>query len=118
MDNLDPVVASPNEYRLLLDTPEARVVEMRLPPGTSDQAHSHPHEYVYFIHGGKARVHVDGATIELDPPDGHIMDHEPWTHRVENIGDREILALIFELKQPPDAPAAALAPSRRLTSEP
>lgn len=99
MSNLDPVVVSPNEYRLLLDAPEARVVEMRIPPGGSDTEHSHPHEFVYFIHGSKARIHVGDETVELEPPDGHIMEHEPWTHRVENVGDRELLAVVFELKQ-------------------
>lgn len=98
MAYIDPIVASPSEYKLLHDTPEARVVEMRLPPGVIDTEHSHPHEYVYFISGGKARIHVGEERVELDIPDGHVMDHEPWTHRVENIGTTEIHAVIFELK--------------------
>jgi len=99
MSNLDPVVDSPNEYRLLQETPDARMVEMKLAPGASDTEHSHPHEFVYFVHGSKVRIHTGGETLELDLPDGHVMDHEPWTHRVENIGDRELLAVIFEPKR-------------------
>jgi hypothetical protein len=52
---------------------------------------------VYFITGGKVRIHLpDGESVELEPPDGHVMKHEPWTHRVENIGDTDIKALLFE----------------------
>jgi hypothetical protein len=98
MTYIDPVVASPNEYKLLLDTERARIVEMRLPPGVSDHEHSHPHEWVYFVRGSKVMIHVGDEVAELDVPDGHAMHHEPWTHRVENVGDRELVAITFELK--------------------
>jgi mannose-6-phosphate isomerase-like protein (cupin superfamily) len=93
------VKVSPRNYRLLLEDGNYRIVEMLLPPGTSDIEHSHPNEMVYFITGGKARIHVPGGqAVELDIPDGHTMKHEPWTHRVENIGATEIKAVIFERK--------------------
>jgi len=98
MSYIDPVVASPNEYKLLLDEGGARIVEMRLPPGTIDNEHSHPSEWVYFIRGSKVLVHVGDEKVELDIPDGHVMHHGAWTHRVENIGDRELVAIIFEPK--------------------
>ena len=40
----------------------------------------------------------DGESVELDSPDGHSMKHEPWTHRVENIGTTDISAILFERK--------------------
>jgi len=96
MAYIDPVVVSPNQYKLLLSGQGARIVEMRVPPGVTDVEHSHPHEYVYFIKGGNVRVHVGDEKVELEIPDGHAMEHEPWTHRVENIGTTEIHAIIFE----------------------
>lgn len=36
--------------------------------------------------------------MEVDIPDGHVMAHEPWTHTVENIGDTDIHAILFERK--------------------
>lgn len=99
MTYIDPIEASPNEYKLLLDGDKARIVEMRLPAGTIDTEHSHPHEFVYFIKGGKVRIHVGEEQMELDIPDGHSMQHEPWTHRVENIGDTDIFAILFEMKE-------------------
>lgn len=95
---IDPVEAASEHYRLLQDGERARMIEMRLPPGARDNEHSHPNEFVYFLRGSRARIHVGGETVELDIPDGMVMEHEPWTHSVENIGDTEIVAVIFELK--------------------
>ena len=99
MDYKDPVKVSPKNYRLLLEDGNYRMVEMRLPAGTSDIEHSHPNHMVYFIKGGKAHIHLPGGEpVELEIPDGHVMKHEPWTHRVENIGTTDILAIHFERK--------------------
>lgn len=95
---IDPIQAASDHYRLLEDGERARIIEMRLPPGARDNEHSHPDEFVYFLQGSRARIHVDGDAVELDIPDGMTMQHEAWTHSVENIGDTEIVAVIFELK--------------------
>ena len=97
MQYQDPVQVSPDNYRLLLENGSYRMVEMWLPAGTSDIEHSHPDEMVYFITGGKVRIHLpDADAVELEIPDGHVMKHEPWTHRVENIGTTDIKAILFE----------------------
>jgi mannose-6-phosphate isomerase-like protein (cupin superfamily) len=99
MEYKDPTKVSPDNYRLLLEDGDYRMVEMSLPAGTSDIEHSHPNEMVYFITGGKARIHLtDGKFVELEIPDGHVMKHEPWAHRVENIGATHIKAVLFERK--------------------
>ncbi len=98
MDYIDPVEVSPDHYKLLHEDDAVRLVEMTLPSGVSDVEHSHPNEVVYFIQGGKVRIHVGGEAMEADLPDGLVMAHEPWTHRVENIGDTDIHAIIFERK--------------------
>ena len=72
---------------------------MDLKAGESDVTHSHPSETVYFVKGGKAKIHLsDGGAMEADIPDGHVMWHEEWTHRVENQGTTDILAIIVENK--------------------
>jgi quercetin dioxygenase-like cupin family protein len=99
MAYIDPVHASPANYRVLLENEHVRVLEMDLRAGTTDHPHSHPSETVYFKQGGKVRIHLsDGNEVEADLPDGHVMWHEPWTHRVENIGTSDILAVIVESK--------------------
>ena len=36
--------------------------------------------------------------MEAELPDGHVMDHEPWTHQVSNIGTTDVRAIIYETK--------------------
>ena len=99
MEYIDPTVAAADNYKLVLDNDHVRLIEMTLPVGQIDNQHSHQNETVYFITGGKVRVHLpDGETVELEVPDGGSMWHEAWTHRVENIGDTDIRAIIFEPK--------------------
>lgn len=94
---IDPIEVASENYKLLSQEGDVRVIEMNLAPGEIDNEHSHPSETVYFLQGGKVRIHTDGETMEADIPDGHVMHHGPWTHRVENIGDTPIKAIIFEL---------------------
>lgn len=97
MDYIDPVMASGKHYRELLANEQVRALEMRVAPGESDNTHSHHDETVYFVTGGRVRVHLpDGGSQELEIPDGFVMWHEAWTHRVENIGSSEIHAIIIE----------------------
>lgn len=99
MEFKDPVKVSPENYKLLQQEGDFRLVEMILPAGKSDVEHSHHHEMVYFISGGKVRIHLpDADPVDLEIPDGHSMTHDPWTHRVENIGTTDIRAVIFERK--------------------
>ena len=96
---IDPLKASPNNYKLLFENDQVRVLEMSLKAGEKDNQHSHPSETAYFIKGGKAKIHLpDGGAMEADLPDGHVMWHEAWTHTVENLGTSDILAIIVESK--------------------
>jgi quercetin dioxygenase-like cupin family protein len=100
MNYIDPVGVSPGNYRSLFENEHVRVVEMGLGAGEIDEWHSHPFETVYFVRGGKLRVHLrEGEPAELEVPDGGVIWHEPWTHRVENAGSSDVLAIIVEDKQ-------------------
>ena len=99
MAYIDPVEVSSKNYKVLLENDHVRVLQMDLKAGESDVTHSHPSETVYFVKGGKAKIHLsDGGAMEADIPDGHVMWHEEWTHRVENQGTTDILAIIVESK--------------------
>jgi hypothetical protein len=83
-----------------LENDDVRVLEMTLPAGVSDIEHSHPSETVYFERGSQVRIHTPGGEpLELDIPDGHILWHEPWIHRVENTGPANLRAIIVESKR-------------------
>lgn len=99
MTYIDPVEVSGANYKVLMENDVVRVLDMDLKAGTSDVMHSHPAETVYFVTGGKVKVHLpDGGTADLEPPDGFVMWHEAWTHRVENVGTTDIHAIIVEPK--------------------
>jgi mannose-6-phosphate isomerase-like protein (cupin superfamily) len=99
MAYIDPTEVSPANYKTVWEEGDRRVVEMTLPAGTSDITHSHPNEVVYFITGGKVKVHLeDGGVMEAEFPDGFVLPHEAWTHKVENVGTTDIKAIIFETK--------------------
>ncbi len=100
MAYIDPVQVSPNNYKVLLENEHVRVLEMNLRVAEKDEVHSHPSETVYFITGGKAKIHLpDGGAVEAELPDGHVMWNEAWTHQVENIGNSDIKAIIVEDKR-------------------
>ncbi len=99
MTYIDPVDASPDNYRVIFEDEHVRVLEMTLKAGESDTKHSHPAETVYFERGGKARIELpDGESMEAELPDGAVMWHEAWTHQVNNVGDTDIKAIIVEGK--------------------
>ena len=100
MAYIDPVEASTNNYKVITEDERFRVLEMNLRAGEKDEVHSHPSEAVYFITGGKAKIHLpDGQVVEADIPDGHVMLNEAWTHQVENVGSSDIKAIIVEDQQ-------------------
>ena len=99
MAYIDPVEVSPDNYKVLLENDQVRVLEMTLKAGESDVMRSHPDETVYYERGGKVVVHLpDGGSAELEPPDGFVMAHEAWTHRVQNVGTTVTRAIIVEPK--------------------
>jgi hypothetical protein len=99
MAYIDPVTASPHNYKPLLENDQVRVLEMTLKAGEMDHRHSHPSETVYFVKGAKVKIHLpDGEVVEADLPDGHVMWHEEWTHQVEHVGASDLYAIIVERK--------------------
>lgn len=92
-------IASPQQYELLLENEQALVLKMVLNPGESDSFHSHNNETVYFEKGSKLKIEtLGGEPIVTDVPDGHVMWHKAWTHRVTNLGEQTAIAIIVEEK--------------------
>lgn len=99
MTYIDPVQVSSDNYKMLMENDQVRVLEMTLKAGETDVTHSHPSETVYFLKGGKVKIHMpDGGAMEAEIQDGHVMWHEGWTHQVQNLGTSDIRAIIVESK--------------------
>lgn len=96
----DPVKVSPDNYKVLFENDQVRVLEMRLAPGEQDVMHSHPSEVVYFVNATKATLTLpDGGSADAEFKAGQVLRHEGWTHTVKNVGTVELLAIIVELKE-------------------
>ena len=92
-------IASPEQYELLLENDRALVLKMVLESGESDSFHRHNNETVYFEKGSKLKIETLGdEPIVADIPDGHVMWHEAWIHRVTNLGEQTAIAIIVKEK--------------------
>lgn len=90
---------SPDFYTVLKENDQVLVLKMVLEPGESDAMHRHHNETVYFQKGGQLSIEsLNGDTLEAKVPDGHVMWHQAWTHRVTNVGDDTVIAIIVEDK--------------------
>src|SRR4051812_43392322 len=90
----DPVITSPNYYKVLLENHQVRVLEYRLKPGEKEAMHSHPAGVVYVLSGARVRfTYPDGRSEERPAAAGETFWREPTTHGVENIGDTEAHAI-------------------------
>lgn len=92
-------IASPDHYTVLKENDQVLVLKMALEPGDADAMHRHHNETVYFQKGGQLSIEsLNGDTLEAEVPDGHVMWHQAWTHRVTNVGDDTVIAIIVEDK--------------------
>jgi beta-alanine degradation protein BauB len=79
---------------------QVRVLELRLKPGEAEGFHSHPQYLLYALTDYRVKnTATDGTSKIFERKAGDIFWGEPITHRGENVGNTEVLALIIELKQ-------------------
>jgi beta-alanine degradation protein BauB len=96
----DPVKLAPENYKVLFENDQIRVIEYRLKPGEKEPMHSHPSGvFVYFLSDAKIRTTFpDGKTSEDSKHNGDAVWRDPVTHAGKNIGDAEAHALLIEPK--------------------
>ena len=98
-DSLDPIKVAPDTHRLALDNPFVRVLDVRLPPGSFEPRHRHPHGMSVYFTDWTAKVTVDGRAPEVRPRKaGTFAWSEAVVHTVENVGTTEGHVLRIELK--------------------
>ena len=100
MPSQDPVKASPQYYKVLLENEQVRVLEYRLKPAEREPMHSHSSGIVYEFNDSKLKITQDGKTEENVGKAGEVFWRTPVTHALENIGKTEVHALAVELKNP------------------
>ncbi len=96
----DPAKLAPQNYKVLFENQQMRVIEYRLKPGEREPMHSHPYGmFVYFLSDAKIRTTFpDGKTSEDSKHRGDTVWRDPVTHATENVGNAEARALLIEPK--------------------
>jgi len=108
----DPAKVGPGIYKCPFENERMRLCEVTFKPGASIPVHSHPDHLMYLMKGGRLRVTSGGKSSDLDFTAGQTVWMPAQTHSAENIGSRELRALVIELREPaPQRPASASASS-------
>jgi beta-alanine degradation protein BauB len=97
----DPVQVAPNNFTVLLENDEVRVLDFHSKGGEKIPMHSHPAYVTYDISGtGATRfTSPDGKTTESENKAGRTAWHQPATHASE--ATAPVHALLVELKAKP-----------------
>ncbi len=98
--NIDPVKASPDKFKIVMENEHLQVVQYSLKPGEKDNWHTHPAKSSYVISGGRLKVFLEnGGTIIAEEKTGTAsrMDYA-GKHYVENFGSTEVTILLTEIK--------------------
>jgi len=96
----DPVMVTPDLYKVLLENQNIRVLEVTYQPGQSEGWHSHPRYFFYVVEPGKLRSEPEsGEAEEFDLELGlNGLTGPVSKHSVKNVGDSVVRLLAIELK--------------------
>lgn len=104
---VDGLISSPDNFKLLFENDQVRVLQYTLPPGARDHWHTHPPRVGHVLSGAKIRVtHADGTQKDYDEKTGDTYwgEFSPL-HDTLNIGATPYTALLVEVKGAPGASA-------------
>ena len=98
--NVDPVKASPDKYRVLLENDHVRVVDYIMQPGARDEWHKHPPKVSYVLDGGTLRITLADSTSFLSE---EKSGEAGWRgavplHYARNVGTTSVRIVLVEPK--------------------
>lgn len=99
-DDLDVLKVIPENYKLVIDNPFVRVIEARVPPGTTEKPHRHLRgvsvcmtEYTV-----ESRPLPDGEWTRSERKLGTVYWSEASLHQLRNVGNTTSHTIRVELK--------------------
>ena len=103
----DPVPLYPQNYRILFENEQVRVLDFRLAKGATERTHTHPANVAVFLNDLTIRFTLpDGQTRIRRARAGDVAYSDAIAHASENIGGTDAHGILVELK-PPRRPAAS-----------
>jgi hypothetical protein len=99
-DGLDPVRVAPDSHKIAFENMFVRILEVRVPPGSIEPRHRHPHGLSVYLASQDTRITVDGKAPQVGHRDaGSFAWSDAVIHTVQNVGTTEMHVLRIELKQ-------------------
>jgi hypothetical protein len=96
----DGVKVAPENYKVLLDNAQVRVVDFTLKPGQKSPMAARPNRVIYAITPAIGNITgPDGKTIPMRRKAGEAWWRDAESLAVENTGNTEIHTVIVELKK-------------------
>jgi hypothetical protein len=114
-DPMDAVIAAPASHTVLLENSQVRVLQVTIPPGVTEPAHTHawpsvmrvdspqPLTYITFSELDGKRIETGRFEVPMGKPGKTEWMGPEGLHAVKNRGTSEYRALRIELK--PSTPA-------------
>ena len=95
----DPVPLYPDNYRVLVENPQVRVLDFQLRRGAREAMHRHPAHVLYVLTGFRIRFTLpDGTTRIRETRAGDVLYSDAVMHAPENIGDTDAHGILVELR--------------------
>ena len=106
LDELDGVIAAPDNHRILFENDEVRVIETRISPGELTPLHTHLAPTVLYVLSGSQFIRRDegGATMmDTRATPDYVLPKVQFSegtprHTIENTGEDELVVIGVELK--------------------
>lgn len=95
----DPVVTNPDNYKLVFENDQVRVLEYHDVPGHRTTPHEHPDSVMYTLSSFRRRLYAaDGQSRDVEISSGTTAWLPAQRHAGHNIGDSETHVIFVELK--------------------
>jgi len=100
-DEIDPVIESPDLYKVVLENDQVRVVEYAILPGQKDNWHTHPAKVSYILSGGLLKItpQVGEPFIVTEETGSASWFEAVGKHFGENVGSTPVRIVFVEIKQ-------------------
>jgi quercetin dioxygenase-like cupin family protein len=99
-DPLDPVRVAPDTHKVAFENMFVRVLEVRIPPGSIEPRHRHPHGLSVYLTDWDTKSTIDGQPSQVARrKSGTFAWSDAVVHTVQNVGPTEGHVVRIELKR-------------------